>query len=105
MTRDAVCCRSLTLSQRGEHEIDDEFVFSKHKGYVFHDSRGIECGAIEELDILQEFIQLKTSASRLQSRLHAIWFGLVVLTAMTTSDGHIFSGTASRWTTNDQRLS
>ncbi len=77
MTRDVVCCRSLTLSQRGEHDIDDELEFSNHTGYVFHDSRGIESGATEEVDILQEFIRRKAGERRLQSKLHAIWFGLL----------------------------
>src|SRR6267378_4037009 len=75
--------------------------WSNHLGYVFHDSRGIESGATEEVDILKGFIQTKASADRLQSRLHAIWFGLLCV----NSDElviHIFSGTASRWTTNDQ---
>ena len=76
VTRHVVCCRPLvTLNQRGEHEIDDELHFSNHKGYVFHDSRGIESGSIEEVKLLRGFIQLKTSADRLQSRVHAIWFG------------------------------
>jgi len=52
-------------------------VFSNHKGYVFHDSRGIECGGIEELETLREFIQRKASANQLQSRIHAIWFGVL----------------------------
>ncbi len=77
MTRDVVCCRSLTLNQRGEHDIDDELVFSNHPGYVFHDFRGIESGAREEVDILQDFIRRKGSERRLRSRLHAIWFGLL----------------------------
>ncbi len=80
MTRDAVCCRSLTaltLSQRGEHDIEHELVFSNHTGYVFHDSRGIESGATEEVEILKEFIQSKASARRLRSRLHAIWFEML----------------------------
>ena len=47
----------LTLSQHGEHDIDDELEFSNHKGYVFRDPRGIECGATMELDILRGFIQ------------------------------------------------
>ncbi|KAH9012999.1 hypothetical protein EDB85DRAFT_992146 [Lactarius pseudohatsudake] len=42
---------------RGEHRIDDELVFSNHRGYVFHDSRGIESGSAGELDILRKFIQ------------------------------------------------
>ncbi len=65
------------MSQRGEHEIEDELLFSNHRGYVFHDSRGIECGGIEELQILWRFIQSKASENRLRSRLHAIWFGLL----------------------------
>ncbi len=73
VTRNVVCC-SLTLTQRGEHDINDELVFSNHTGYVFHDSRGIESGTTEEVDILQEFIQCKASERRLKSRLHAIWF-------------------------------
>ncbi|KAF8257652.1 hypothetical protein EI94DRAFT_1757371 [Lactarius quietus] len=60
--------------QRGEHEINDELVFSNHKGYVFHDSRGIEAGGIDELAILQDFIRRKSGEKLLRSRLHAIWY-------------------------------
>ncbi len=77
MTRGVVCCRPLTLNQRGEHEINDELVFSNHTGYFFHDSRGIESGGTDELSILRGFIQRKATEARLQSRLHAIWFGLL----------------------------
>ncbi|KAI9429323.1 hypothetical protein H4582DRAFT_2151539, partial [Lactarius indigo] len=66
--------RSPTVFQRGEHGIDDELVFSNHKGYVFHDSRGIESGGAEELTILQEFIRRKCGERRLINRLHAIWY-------------------------------
>ncbi|KAF8265579.1 hypothetical protein EI94DRAFT_1735398 [Lactarius quietus] len=59
---------------RGEHTIEDELVFSNHMGYVFHDSRGIESGSEEELQILQEFIRRKCRAKLLRSRLHAIWY-------------------------------
>jgi hypothetical protein len=64
----------LTSCQRGEHTIDDELVFSKHTGYVFHDSRGIECGSTEELETLKEFIRRKCGEKRLRNKLHAIWF-------------------------------
>jgi len=67
----------MTRNQRGEHDIRDELMFSNHTGYVFHDSRGIECGNKEEVGILKEFIQGKARTSRLQSRLHGIWFGLL----------------------------
>ncbi|KAF8271508.1 hypothetical protein EI94DRAFT_1797028 [Lactarius quietus] len=59
---------------RGEHDINDEIVFSNHEGYVFHDSRGIESGSIDELQILQEFIKSKSGEKMLRDRLHAIWY-------------------------------
>ncbi|KAF8260210.1 hypothetical protein EI94DRAFT_1689891 [Lactarius quietus] len=60
--------------RRGEHDIDDELVFSNYQGYVFHDSRGIESGAIEELEILKAFIQRKCGEKKLRDKLHAIWY-------------------------------
>ena len=45
-------------------------------GYVFHDSRGIEAGSTEELQILQGFIRRKCGEKQLRAKLHAIWFGL-----------------------------
>ncbi|KAH9027786.1 hypothetical protein EDB85DRAFT_2148279 [Lactarius pseudohatsudake] len=41
---------------RGEHTIDDELVFSNHRGYVFHDSRGIESG-VEKGDCETDYMQ------------------------------------------------
>ena len=64
----------LTSCQRSEHSIDDEIVFSNHTGYVFHDSRGIECGSAEELETLREFIRRKCAEKQLRNKLHAIWF-------------------------------
>ena len=58
MTRDAVYCRSLTLSQRGEHDIEHELVFSNHTGYVFHDSRSIESGATEDVKELNQIFNV-----------------------------------------------
>ncbi|KAH9165337.1 hypothetical protein EDB89DRAFT_2134959, partial [Lactarius sanguifluus] len=66
--------RSSTFSQRSEQNIDDELVFSNHRGYVFHDSRGIESCSTEELQIVQEFIRRKCRERRLEDRLHAIWY-------------------------------
>ncbi|KAF8257554.1 hypothetical protein EI94DRAFT_1670647 [Lactarius quietus] len=59
---------------RGEHLIDDELVFSNHEGYVFHDSKGIESGSVEELEILKDFIQRKCEEKTLAKKLHAIWY-------------------------------
>jgi hypothetical protein len=63
--------------QRGEHNIEDELVFTNHKGYVFHDSRGFESGSEEELRIVQDFVRRKSKERRLKDRLHAIWFVLL----------------------------
>ncbi|KAH9159527.1 hypothetical protein EDB89DRAFT_2236766 [Lactarius sanguifluus] len=73
---------------RSEQNIDDEVVFSNHPGYVFHDSRGIESGSMEELQIVQEFIRRKCRERRLEDRLHAIWFEPFSVHAFTT-DGHV----------------
>ncbi|KAH9005051.1 hypothetical protein EDB86DRAFT_2796846 [Lactarius hatsudake] len=66
--------RGPTFSQRGEHTIDDELVFSNYEEYIFHDSRGIESASKEELDILQDFIRRKCREKRLRDKLHAIWY-------------------------------
>ncbi|KAF8259475.1 hypothetical protein EI94DRAFT_1615843, partial [Lactarius quietus] len=87
-----VCYFSSPLTnmrQRGEHLIDDELVFSNHEGYVFHDSKGIESGSVDELEILKDFIQRKCKERTLAEKLHAIWFGLSVFKT-TTTDLHIY---------------
>ena len=64
----------LSLNKRGDHNIEDELVFTKHDGYVFHDSCGFEAGHEGELQIVQDFVRRKATAPKLQHRLHAIWF-------------------------------
>jgi hypothetical protein len=60
--------------QRGQHDINDELIFTNHDGYVFHDSRGFEAGSKDELETVQEFVKSKSQQTRLRDRLHAIWF-------------------------------
>jgi hypothetical protein len=61
--------------QRGEHDIEHELIFSRHDGYVFHDSRGMEAGSKDELKIVQDFVQSRSQKTmRLKKKLHAIWF-------------------------------
>jgi len=60
--------------ERGEHDIEHEIVFSKHEGYVFHDSRGFEGGSADELKTVQDFVRRRSQESRLRDRLHAIWY-------------------------------
>ena len=59
----------LTWCQRGEDIIDDDLVFSGHTGYLFHDSRGMECGSTEELETLRGFIRRKCG-EKIQYGLH-----------------------------------
>ena len=63
--------------QRGQHNIDDELIFTNHTGYVFHDSRGFEAGSEDELKTVQEFVKRKSQEKRLKDKLHAIWFVLL----------------------------
>ena len=62
-------------------------MFSNHKGYVFHDSQGIEAGDEERLEILKDFIRRKCGESRLRDKLHAIWFVPVSVIVATDYDG------------------
>jgi hypothetical protein len=65
--------------QRGKHDIYDELTFSNHNGYVFHDSGGFECGDNKELEVVQNFVREKSTAKRLQKRLHAIWYFIFIV--------------------------
>jgi len=60
--------------QRGKHNIEHELMFSSHKGYVFHDSRGFEGGSEDELKAVQDFVRQRSRERLLKDRLHAIWF-------------------------------
>ncbi|KAH9031166.1 hypothetical protein EDB84DRAFT_175061 [Lactarius hengduanensis] len=63
-----------TWSQRCEHIIDDEHVFSIC-AITFFTTRGIESGTTEELEFLQVFIRRKCGETRLRDRWYAIWYG------------------------------
>ncbi|KAG2121425.1 hypothetical protein DEU56DRAFT_746649 [Suillus clintonianus] len=41
---------------RGEHDIENEMVFRKNPGFIFHDSRGFEAGGESEYDKVNTFI-------------------------------------------------
>jgi len=65
----------LTASrERGEHDIEYEMVFQSNPGFVFHDSRGFEAGGEAEFIKVKEFIAGHSKETRLQNRLHAIWY-------------------------------
>ena len=54
-------------------------MFTKHDGYVFHDSCGFEAGHGGELQIVQDFVRRKAAAPEVRDRLHAIWFVMLFL--------------------------
>ncbi|KDQ16973.1 hypothetical protein BOTBODRAFT_172584 [Botryobasidium botryosum FD-172 SS1] len=61
-------------SLRGEHNIEYSLRFPKNPGFVFHDSRGFESGAVDELELVREFIRKKSSLGSMRNQLHAIWY-------------------------------
>jgi hypothetical protein len=64
----------LTTVQRGIHDIEEELVFRSNPGFVFHDSPGIEAGATNEMQAIQDFISKRATARSLSEKLHAIWY-------------------------------
>ncbi|KAI6128291.1 hypothetical protein EV401DRAFT_1853748, partial [Pisolithus croceorrhizus] len=58
----------------GYHNIKDELVFRSNPRFVFHDSRGFESGSEEEFDRMREFVMDRAKATKLDERIHAIWF-------------------------------
>ncbi|KDQ06477.1 hypothetical protein BOTBODRAFT_247960 [Botryobasidium botryosum FD-172 SS1] len=61
-------------SMRGLHKIDDSLIFPSNRGYVFHDSRGFESGATNELELVRDFIQTRAASNDFNEQLHAIWY-------------------------------
>jgi hypothetical protein len=61
------------LMQPGEHNIEDELVFTNYKGHIFHESSGFESGGETELKAVQDFVRRKSREGRLNDALHAIW--------------------------------
>ncbi|KAJ7429832.1 hypothetical protein B0H11DRAFT_1766382 [Mycena galericulata] len=60
--------------QRGLHNVEDEIRFPSKLGFVFHDSRGFEAGSMQELSVVQRFVEDHTSTRTLNQQLHAIWY-------------------------------
>ncbi|KIN95136.1 hypothetical protein M404DRAFT_166590, partial [Pisolithus tinctorius Marx 270] len=68
-------CGMFECIQRGYHNIEDELVFKSNQRFVFHDSRGFEAGSEEEFDIMKEFVMDRAKTTKLDKRIHAIWYG------------------------------
>lgn len=50
-------------------------IFKSNPQFVFHDSRGFECGSIDETKIVQDFIRKRGKSTDIAQQLHAIWYG------------------------------
>ncbi|KDQ53700.1 hypothetical protein JAAARDRAFT_136654 [Jaapia argillacea MUCL 33604] len=63
-------------TERGEHNIENEMIFEANRRFIFHDSRGFECGSTEEFKIVQDFIEQRGREIASRRQLHAIWYCL-----------------------------
>ena len=61
------------ISQRGDHDIENELIFRSNRHFVFHDSRGFETGSVSELELMKKFIADRAMKKQLAQRVHAIW--------------------------------
>ncbi|KAI6113518.1 hypothetical protein EV401DRAFT_2268562 [Pisolithus croceorrhizus] len=59
---------------RGYHDIENELVFQSNPRFVFHDSCGFEAGSEEQFDIMKRFVMDRAKTTKLDKRIHAIWF-------------------------------
>ncbi|KAG2071100.1 hypothetical protein BDR04DRAFT_1098764 [Suillus decipiens] len=60
--------------KRGNHNIANEMVFKSNPGFVFHDSCGFEAGSEDEFESMKKFISEHANATKLEDRIHAIWY-------------------------------
>ncbi|KAG1860570.1 hypothetical protein C8R48DRAFT_248875 [Suillus tomentosus] len=60
--------------KRGNHDITNEMIFKSNPDFVFHDSCGFEAGSEEEFESMKKFISERANATKLEDRIHAIWY-------------------------------
>ncbi|KAG1763401.1 hypothetical protein EDD22DRAFT_506918 [Suillus occidentalis] len=60
--------------ERGNHNIRQAMVFKSKPEFVFHDSCGFEGGSEEEFEEMKQFISERENETRLEERIHAIWY-------------------------------
>ncbi|KAG1785340.1 uncharacterized protein HD556DRAFT_1250064, partial [Suillus plorans] len=60
--------------KRGNHDIANEMVFKSNPGFVFHDSCSFEAGSEEEFKNMKKFISERAHATKLEERIHTIWY-------------------------------
>ena len=59
--------------QRGIHDIEHQVTY-EGSNFIFHDSQGFESGAKEEIEVVWDFIEKQSAATKLKDQLHAIWY-------------------------------
>ncbi|KAJ6455174.1 hypothetical protein C8R45DRAFT_846082 [Mycena sanguinolenta] len=64
----------LIMTQRGEHDIENQLIFKSNRQFIFHDSRGFESGSVNELQNVKAFITAHSATHKLSDQLHAIWY-------------------------------
>ncbi|KAJ7730912.1 GTP-binding protein [Mycena metata] len=92
------CIYGLTLlTQRGEHDINNQLIFKSNRQFIFHDSRGFESGSGDELHQVKTFIASRAGAGKLSEQLHTIWYCLPTDTnrPLLATDEHFFNTSAT----------
>ncbi|KAF8721835.1 hypothetical protein AX14_010144, partial [Amanita brunnescens Koide BX004] len=59
--------------ERGIHDIQHQITY-EGSNFIFHDSQGFESGAKEEIEVVWDFIEKQSTATKLEDQLHAIWY-------------------------------
>jgi hypothetical protein len=54
-------------------------IFEGNTGFIFHDSCGFEAGGVQELKLVQQFIEQRSKARNVNEQLHAIWCVVVCI--------------------------
>ncbi|KAG8996752.1 hypothetical protein FRB94_008047 [Tulasnella sp. JGI-2019a] len=63
---------SVPTSARGLHDVDFGITYPSQPGFVFHDSRGLEPGSVNELNEIREFLVRR--ARNKKHAVHVIWY-------------------------------
>jgi hypothetical protein len=70
-----MCCSLMVAlsCQRGIHNIELGITY-EGSNFIFHDSEGFESGAKDEIEVVWDFIEKRSGATKLEQQLHAIWY-------------------------------
>ncbi|KAG2070490.1 hypothetical protein BDR04DRAFT_1155522 [Suillus decipiens] len=68
----------VSSNNRGEANIDTEFVAPDNERFVLHDSQGFESGDNKCFTVAKEFINRRRKMPKLQDQIHAVWLCLPI---------------------------